>query len=130
MKTRASRTLSFYPMYKKWCCLHNFPILEEQNTPQYIYITYNDQNTPIYCCFLWNTDSRMCIIGYPVSNPEVEYKEKEGGLEHLFQTIKENIAGIYDLIWTTSATPRIIEVLEKVGFELGDQNVNHYICKV
>jgi len=77
---------------------------------------------------MWNTNSKMAIIGFPVSNPVVPYKERKGGLDFLFKTISliAELDG-YGLLWTTSATESVIESLTKTGWKEADTNVNQYV---
>lgn len=115
----------FYPTYELWCSGHKFPRLWIENIEE-SFVCFMDKE-PIYNVFFWSTKSKICVLGFPVSNPSISYKEREGGLEYLIDKVSQYAKEKgFSLMWTTSATERVIESLNKTGFKLGDTNINQY----
>lgn len=116
----------FYETFCKWLAGHNFPEINQQILPENVFVCYED-DVPIYCIWVYFTDSKLCWIAWPASNKNVNYKRKENGLRFLMETVskyckKKKI----QIILTTSGTESIIEPLLKSGFEIGDTGINHY----
>ena len=116
----------FYSTYQNWCEGHNFPIMHLQNIDQFI-VAYH-KGIGIYSCIIWNTNSKMCLTGFPVSNPNAPMKLKKGGLEFLYKEMSKYLKKRgYKVVWTTSGTKSVIKELESEGYLMGDESVNHYI---
>jgi len=116
----------FYDMYVKMCKMHNFPPLLLNNIEE-VFVHFKD-NLLTHSCFLWNTGSEMCMIGFPLSNLALPESFREGCLTKLLTGIEEICKEKgYKLIWTTSATKRVIDSLEEIGYQKGDENVQTYI---
>ena len=116
----------FYNTYEKWCKGHKFPALKGEML-DLTFILYKDK-VPMYSCFLWETRSTSCVLGFPLSNPEIPYKEREGLLDKLIEHIVNysRLNG-YKLIWTTSGTERVENSLKNNGFIIGDVKVDQYL---
>ncbi|HMC02171.1 MAG TPA: hypothetical protein VKN14_14125 [Flavobacteriaceae bacterium] len=117
---------AFYPIYKSWCEKRDFPILLPENMEE-VFICYR-KNTMLYSCFVWTTKSKIGIIGFPLGNPDIPYKLREGGLSYLIEKISEGLKKRgFTKVWTTSGTPRVEEALIENEFALADPGVNVYI---
>jgi hypothetical protein len=115
----------FYETYQNWCAVRKFPAIPIRQIDT-VFVCFNGVNA-IYSCFFWNTNSTFGVIGFPLSNPHVPYKDKEGGLEFLFEEISRFAKeGGYEIIWTTSDTPRVIENMIESGFKVADTKVDQY----
>lgn len=117
----------FYPTYVTWCKKKGFPALAKENIEDDVFICYWFR-IPVYSCFIWNTNSNMCIAGFPLSNPYIPFEFRKKGLPFMFAELSKELKSRgYLKIWTTSGTPKIMESLEKEGFVNADPNVNVYI---
>ena len=118
--------LDFYDMYVLMCKAHNFPALHVDNIDE-VYVQFKE-NTLTYSIFLYNKGSGMCLLGFPLSNLSVSSIFREGCLDKLFVDMEEICKKKgYNLIWTVSATDRVIESLESNGYRKGDESVQTYI---
>ena len=125
--TKLIKTKKFYATYKKWSEEKGFPVLERENLGKKVFVCYRTR-TPVYCCFLWETDSKMALVGFPISNRSIPFNLREGGLEAMFGTMSEILEKKgYTKIWTTSGTKPVMEALAREGFINADKNVNVYI---
>jgi len=116
----------FWPTYELWSEGRNFPALHKDNVEEVIVCRRN--GTLIYSCFVWNTNSKMCLIGVPLGNPNVEKEFRLGGLTKLFEGMQEILSRRgYTKIWTTSNTWSVMNSLEELGFIKADPNVHVYI---
>jgi len=120
----------FYETFCKWLDQHSFPLINELVLPNNVFVCYVGE-IPIYCIWLYFTDSKLCWVAFPASNKNVNYKKRLGGMEFLLDSVsryckRKKIVSII----TTSSTESVIKPLLNSGFELGDSNVNHYIKKI
>lgn len=115
----------FYPTYSNWCSMREFPAINIRQIDS-VFVCFSG-GIAIYSCFFWNTNSTFGVIGFPFSNPHVPYEEKKGGLKFLFEEIARYAKEAdYDILWTTSDTPRVIEEMLDSGFRVADTNVDQY----
>jgi hypothetical protein len=116
----------FYETFEKWLFNHNFPIINEILLPENVFVAYNE-DVPIYCMWFYFTDSKLAWLAFPCSNNKITYKKRDGGFRFLLNHI-ENYAkkkGI-KMLFTTSDTESVIEVLTTSDFLPGDLKVNQY----
>lgn len=118
----------FFDTYIKWCIEHKFPTITIDWFPENVFVSYNENDEPCYCCWFWHTDSKLAWIGFPCSNKQVKFRDREGGLDALYEYIskyakKKN----YTTIITTSGREETDRVCKNTGYVLGDENVNHYL---
>lgn len=121
----------FYDTFIKWCDEHKFPRANPELLPENIFVCYNEEEQPIYCIWFYFTDSKLAWLAFPVSNKKIAFKKRELGFAYLMNQV-ENYAkrkGI-KLLFTTSGTDSVIDVLTKSGFEEGDKNVTQYFKTV
>lgn len=127
MKTIRYRTMEIYIKVCEWWKAHNFPILPPDFLPFEGYIISKD-DIELYAVFLYVTDSSVCWLTFPVSNPEATHEQKEGAMEQLFKDVAEDAKKEgFKFMFTTSPLPQVQKALLGAGFQLGDQNVNHYM---
>lgn len=116
----------FYPIYSKWLEEHNFTVLNKAILPENFFVCYQEE-VPIYAMPLWWTDSKICIIAFVVSNKNVNYKKKIGGLDYLIEQMcgyakRKKLLSVY----TTTTTQSVINSLIKNGFGQGDIGANQF----
>lgn len=127
MTVRKVSTEVFYPTLKEWWTEHNFPLLGLDFLPQTVFVCYSGF-IATHAILFYNTDSGLCWIAFPTSNPFLESEAKDGGLETLLKGVSEYAkVNNYQYIFTTSPVEKVKEALLKTGFNLGDENVNHYL---
>jgi hypothetical protein len=115
----------FYPTYENWCAMRGFPCIPIRQIDT-VFVCFKE-SIAVYSCFFWGTNSTFGVIGFPFSNPHVPYEEKEGGMKALFdEMLKTCKKAGYEIIWTTSDTPRVIESLVESGFKVADTKVDQY----
>lgn len=116
---------SFYETYQNWCSVRKFPCIPIRQIDS-VFVCFKG-SIAIYSCFFWNTNSTFGVVGFPFSNPHVPYDNKKGGMKFLFDEISRisKEAG-YEIIWTTSDTPRVIESMIESGFKVADTQVDQY----
>lgn len=76
----------FLPIYTKWLEQHQFPTNCASIMPENFFVCYSDE-TPIYACPFWHTDSKIAIIAFIASNKKANHKIKKGGLDYLIQQV-------------------------------------------
>jgi len=115
----------FYATFTKWCEAHKFPEVSDKVLPENCFVCFNGENQAVYSMWFYHTDSGMAHIGWPVSNKEVPFNKRDGGLDFLMNHIvKYGKRKNYSVLFTTTNTKEITNVLEKNGFVNGDMNVN------
>jgi hypothetical protein len=120
----------FYSIFCKWLSGHSFPEINKDILPENVFVCYDDE-VPIYCIWVYFTDSKLCWLAFPASNKNVNFKKKRGGLEFLLESVIKYCKRKKILtVITTSGTESIIEPLLKSGFTVGDEGVNHYLKKI
>jgi hypothetical protein len=116
----------FWPTYELWSMARDFPALHRENVEEVIICKRN--NNIIYSCFVWNTNTKMCLIGIPLANPYLDKKFRRGGLTKLIEGMSLILRERgYTKMWTTSNTPPVMEALEANQFIKADPNVHVYI---
>ncbi len=127
MITKKHRSVDIYEKVCSWWMYHNFPTLPIDFLPFEAFTISNDE-IELYTVFLYVTDSSLCWLTFPVSNPEATFEEKQGAMEQLFKEVGEYAKKEgYKFMFTTSPLLRVQEALIASGFSLGDENVNHYM---
>ncbi|AGO47963.1 structural protein [Cellulophaga phage phi40:1] len=115
----------FYEVYKKWCKGHNFPARNVEEL-DIAFVSYRG-DTPLYSTFIWRTPSTFCVLGFPVSNPDIPYIHRKGALGFLFSEVSRQLKEMgFKIIWTTSDTERVVEGLIDSGFQVADTKVDQY----
>lgn len=115
----------FYPIFRGWCEKREFPCIPIRQIDT-TFVCYKEEK-PLYSIFFWRTNSTFCVVGFPFSDKDIPYKEKKGGLEFLIKEVSRvaKKSG-YEIIWTTSDTPRVIESMLENGFNVADTKVDQY----
>lgn len=88
-------------------------------------------STPICAGFLYNTDSKICVFEFVVSNPDADKQDRKLALELLIKKIKNKaIKRGYSLIYTSINIPAYIAKLKDAGFIEVDTNQTHMFYEV
>jgi|14_taG_2_1085336.scaffolds.fasta_scaffold129170_2 hypothetical protein len=128
MKVNLIKTKDFYSTMKDWCEGHNFPHISPSMLPDTTFICYNDKGEQAYSICFYNTDSGIAWIGWELSNPKLSKEDKEGCFDYLIEKVEEysKLSG-YHIVFTTSNTPPVEDLLKGRNYSTGDVNVNHYL---
>lgn len=129
----------FYKTMVEWCKGHNFDVISPSILPKYTFVIEDVreikentwEHTPLYSICFYNTDSNLAWVGWELSNPTVSRELKKGALKELFLEIERYAKNLnYQLIFTTSNTKPVEDVMLSLNYNLGDEGVNHYIKSI
>ena len=85
----------------------------------------------IYSIAVYVTDSDMCWVGWITSNPHTTRKQRQGGLEYLYNTISEEMAKIgFTILISKTKQENLMGVLDKTGFKNIEPQTNFYIKNI
>lgn len=127
MKFNKVSTKDFYPILEYWWERHHFTAVSRGILPPEVFVVSKGE-TPIYSMFLYETNSGLCWIAWPLSNPDVSKTEKEGGLDFLIKKVSEYAKEKGFIVsFTTSPVRPVQESLKREGYQEGDVKVNHYL---
>jgi len=94
-------------------------------------IIVENAKSPICAGFLYNTDSKICVFEFVVSNPEVSKEDRDKCLKLLIETIQEIAKELeYTLIYTSINIEAYIKKLKSAGFIEVDKNQTHMFFKM
>lgn len=129
MKFTATQELKkdFYPKYQAMCEKHNFPAFSYPILPETAFVCYNEDKEVLYSMWIYQTDSHLLWIAFPVSNLEIKHEDRIGAFDFLIGEIekwakRQN----YLFILTTTGNESVVSALENNEFKIGDTNVDHY----
>jgi len=119
--------LEFFDTFIKWCDEHKFPRANQELLPENVFVCYNEDDIAIYCIWFYFTDAKLAWLAFPCSNKKVAFKKRDFGFEYLINQVSEYAKkkGI-KLLFTTSNTGSVVDVLLKTGYNEGDLNVTQY----
>ncbi len=122
------KTDTIYSTAVDWWKGHNFPNISRDMLPETAIVSTNKEGDKTHMMFLYHTDSNLCWIAFPISNPKLSRDSKKGNLASI---MKGAVAYCKELgfkyIFTTSPITSVQEKLIDAGFQTGDKEVNHYI---
>lgn len=119
-----------YDILSEWWQAHgSFPPKPEHLSSTGIVVEAEDK--PVCAGFLYQTDSKICVFEFVVSDPKADKQIRSDALKHLIQTIK-SIAkeGEYTLIYTSIKIDAYINKLKDAGFIKADVNQTHMFCEI
>lgn len=129
-EVREVRLSEFYRVLKLWWSIHEFPLISPSFLPETIWVSYSG-NTPTHSVFCYKTNSNVCWLSFPTSNPALLSTARKGGLTNLFNKVEEVVGKEgYEYMFTTSGTTSIEGALGKVGYTKGDSDISHYTKKI
>lgn len=119
-----------YDIISGWWGQHgSFAPKPEHLSPTGIMVSVDED--PVCAGFLYNTDSKICVFEFVVSNPKSPKKDRNAALEHLIDMIKliAKDRG-YSLIYTSINIQAYIKKLTNAGFLEADKNQTHLFCEL
>jgi len=95
--------------------------------PSFFLVCSNEEKDLFALMVFEPMNSNTAWIGFPLKNPDSTKEEREGGLTYLLEESTHYLKNKgYNFIWTTSATPPVVEALKEANFKEGDTNINQY----
>jgi len=119
-----------YDILSSWWKAHqSFPPKREHLSNTGIVVEI--EGKPVCAGFLYNTDSKICVFEFVVSDPFAKKQIRCDALNLLIETIK-NIAKAreYSLIYTSINIDAYIKKLKESGFIVADRGQVHMFYEV
>ena len=86
---------------------------------------------PVCAGFLYNTDSKICVFEFVVSNPKATKKDRIIALNQLIKSVQDIAKQRkYSLIYTSINIEAYIRKLKDAGFVEIDRNQTHMFYEV
>ena len=119
-----------YVTLRKWWCAHNsFPPKGEHLSTTGVVVEV--EGKPVCAGFLYNTDSKIGVFEFVVSDPEADKKIRCNALNCLIKSIQEIAKRReYSLIYTSVNIGAYISKLKDAGFLVVDKNQTHLFYEV
>lgn len=125
MEVRPYKVEDYEELFK-WWSKHNWTPLSPDLLPETGYIVEG-----YACCFLYKTDSKICWMGWPISNPETDKELRSQALDLIIKELKQKAVDLdYKIIITTTNLEYLGDRYEKHNFVEGDKNITQYILGV
>jgi hypothetical protein len=117
----------FYPTYQAMCERHSFPAFAYPLLPESVFVCYNENKDVLYSIWVYNTDSGLAWMAFPVSNLEIKSEDRIGAFDFLIAEVEKWAKRqSYLFLFTTTGNKSVINALENNEFNIGDTNVDHY----
>ena len=119
-----------YDILEKWWRGHgSFPPEPEHLAPMGIVVEVDQK--PICAGFLYNTDSKICVFEFVVSDPDASKEDRCNSLNLLIDRIQRLARELeYSLIYTSINIEAYIRKLKDAGFVEADKNQTHMFYKI
>ena len=97
--------------------------------PDNVFVAFNKEgDQPICSMFLVETNTKIAWITFPVSDKLASVKAKDIAFEDLFEEVEVyGKSKEFKILFTTSGTKSIKRRLLEQEYELGDENVDHFL---
>lgn len=126
MELTIIKTEEFYDVLKYWWESHDFKPVDINAVPEHVFVAHNGKE-PLYSMFLYETNSKLCWIGWQLANPDASKEDREGGLDFLIKQVTTYATKIgYKYCFTTSPVEVVQASLLKNGYVGADLQVNQY----
>lgn len=90
-----------------------------------------EADNPLCAGWLYNTDSKICIFEFVVSNPNVSKELRDAALTLLIEEIKKLASNRgYELIYSSVKGMKYINRLQVAGFVVADDDQTHCFFEV
>jgi len=116
-------------LFDWWSAHGSFPPKPEHLSDTGIVVEVEDK--PVCAGFLYNTDSKICVFEFVVSDPKAKKSERNEALNALIKAVK-SIAEQrgYTLIYTSLKIEAYIKKLKNAGFVEADKNQTHMFYNI
>lgn len=125
--TRSFDLTKDYAIIQQWWTAHgSFAPKPEHLSSTGIII---EADIPLCAGWLYNTDSKICVFEFVVSNPNVEKHLRDAALTLLIEEIKKLASNRgYELIYSSVKGMKYINRLQAAGFVVADEGQTHCFC--
>lgn len=126
--TRAFDLSKDYGIIQEWWKQHgSFAPKPEHLSSTGLLIEADD---PLCAGWLYNTDSKICVFEFVVSNPNVNKDLRDAALTLLIEEIKKLACQRgYELIYSSVKGIKYISRLQAAGFVIADEDQTHCFCE-
>ncbi len=82
----------------------------------------------ICAMFIYFTNSKICYLGFSISNPEYKEKDRSKAIDKLIElSTKEAFNKGYEYVYSVANKDSLIESHKKSGFNIGNSNCSEMI---
>ena len=122
--TRSFELTKDYDIIQQWWTLHgSFAPKPQHLSSTGIIIEADD---PLCAGWLYNTDPKICVFEFVVSNPNVSKDLRDAALTLLIEEIKKlAFQRGYELIYSSVKGMKYINRLQAAGFIIADEDQTH-----
>ncbi len=127
--TRSFDLTKDYAIIQEWWKLHG----SFAPKPQHLSSTglIIEADNPLCAGWLYNTDSKICVFEFVVSNPNVDKHLRDAALTLLIEEIKKLASDRgYELIYSSVKGIKYIARLQAAGFIVADEDQVHCFYEV
>ncbi len=90
------------------------------------YVAY-EEGRAVAAAFLFTTNSKVALLGWPVSDPESSPELRDSALTKIYEELHLVAKDLgFELIWSTAGIPALQKRLLGLGYTVGDENINQY----
>ncbi len=123
----------YWHIIKKWREDWGHPPLSIKSLPEIgVMVFFN--NKPVYCGWLYRTDSNIAVIGWLLSSKSKEFKKiKKGLLEFLIDTLEKTAASLdFETVLLPARNPSLISKLLTMNYNLkfADCKMTNFFKKI
>lgn len=105
----------------------DFPLIDPRILSSFCYGQYKDQQLVSFVFLYPMLGSKLCWLGFPSTNSDIEKELRKESLTNVISdTMKIAKDMGYEYIMTTTGTDTIEQQLNKLNFQLTDENVGLY----
>ena len=118
-----------YGIIKEWWKLHG----SFAPKPQHLSATglIIEADIPLCAGWLYNTDSKICVFEFVVSNPNADKHSRDAALTLLIEEIKKLASNRgYELIYSSVKGMKYINRLQAAGFIVADEDQTHMFMEL
>lgn len=127
MELRAFNKIKHQPILNEWTEKHEWPTIDLNSLPSVGMIAF-ESNNPIALGFLYDTDSNLSIIGWPMGDPDINHELRNQGIDlvmkGLILTAKNQGK---KAIFTYTEHKRMIDRFKRFNFKEAENNLVNLI---
>lgn len=115
-----------YETIRSWWDFYKWPDFSLKVLPKWGIITYHE-NKPSCACWLYETDSSLCMAESLVSNPEIAKKHRGKIIDKTIERCLDYAKSLgYEVMYAAISIPALSNRLDKYGFVAGKKNLNMF----
>lgn len=116
-----------YDTICKWWKEHgSYAPMREHLPPTGIMVENNEK--PVCAGFLYNTDAKICVMEFLISDSKASKEDRDSGLSCLIQILRDlALERGYTAIYNSTGIVKFISRLKEAGFVEADKNQTHML---